>query len=146
MIKIFGSINEWKESTNYMFDKWFHDIKKTIENWFQEDSFNELEFNYFEYDSSNIDPIYIGFLYFNENETQWKLQIIIDGNEYDEDDTIEEMTITLDAYDHNTDQIGTIKRTIDESEFVPDLLIELISEFKSEFYEENEDENIEEII
>lgn len=135
---IYGSIKEWKESPHYLFAKWFDDLNKDIQSWFKTDTYTDLEYDYFEYDSTHHGPIYVGNLYFNEADIQWKLQIILDSNELNEDDTIDEITIQLHGYDkkggkETNDHIGELKREITEPEFTPDLIFELISEFKDQY-------------
>lgn len=141
MIKVY-LFNEWKESANYMFAKWFNTKKLSIEQWFNSDDYTGLEFDYFEYDTSNNGPIYLGTLDFNEKTIQYKLFFVIDANTLTADDTIEEVDLRLDGYNKNTGElIGSLERNVTEGEIVPDLLIELINEFKIEYVE---DENSEE--
>lgn len=141
MIKVY-LFNEWKESANYMFAKWFNTKKISIQEWFNSDDFVGLEFDYFEYDTSNNGPIYLGTLDFNEKTIQYKLFFILDANTLTADDTIEEVDLRLDGYDKNSGElIGSLERNVTEGEIVPDLLIELINEFKIEYVE---DENSEE--
>jgi hypothetical protein len=144
MIIIYDSINEWKESANYLFAKWFDNIKKDVEEWFKSDTYKDFEYDYFEYDSAHNGPIYVAFVYFNESNIQWKLEIILDSNELSEDDTIDNISIQLFGYDKkggktSEDLLGELAKDLTEPELNPDLLFELISEFKDKFMN-NEDE------
>lgn len=132
------TINEFKESDNYLLGKWFLDKKREIESWFNDEQFRELDFSYFEYDTSMTTPIYVGFLYFNENDIQYKLEIIIDKEKFI-DGVIEELLINLNGYNNEEEAlIGTLTKTIEEPELIPDLLITLISEFKDKYLNTND--------
>lgn len=73
------TFNEWKDSDDYKINKWFIDKKIIIEKWFEEPSLSELEFDYFEFDTSNnLYELYVAELYFHEKIIQYTLQFLID--------------------------------------------------------------------
>lgn len=135
------TLNEWKETDNYLIAKWFNDLKIKIEKMFENDTLNELEFDYFEYDASRLDQLYIGQLFFNESEYQYKLTILVDYKELEEIGDIEKFNIKFDAYDKQTDEsIASINRDdIQLSEFNENYIIEIISDFKTEYIEDKID-------
>lgn len=132
------TFNEWKESDGYKIQQWFINKKMSIEKWFEDESFDELEFDYFEFDNdNNIYQMYSGELYFNEDEIQWMLSILIDPEKMGEDGAVEQVKLVLKGSDKETHEpLGMIEREIDEPEIAPDLLIELINEFKTEYLSE----------
>lgn len=131
------SINEFKESTKYIIAKWFLDKKRSIEDWFETDDFKDLEYDYYEYDVKLNTPIYVGFIFFNEQQYQYKLEMVLDVDDILDIDNMSDVFLTLYAYDKNTqDLIGTIDKTVAEPEIIPQLIIELISDFKTEYDKE----------
>jgi len=132
------TFNEWKESDGYKIQQWFINKKISIEKWFEDESFAELEFDYFEFDNdNNIYDLYSGELYFNEDTIQWMLSILINPEKMGEDNTIEQVKLVLKGSDKESHKaLGTIERDVDEPEISLDLLIELINEFKTEHLSE----------
>lgn len=137
-IKVYTSINEWKESDNYIISKWFNDMKKSIEKIFEKDVLSELEYDYFEYDASRYDELYVGQLFFNEDAYQYKLTILLDYKDIQEDGNVSMFNIKFDGYNNETSElIGTINREdIEESELNENFIIDIINDFKNEYLED----------
>jgi len=129
--------NEWKESKSYFYQKYFSDLEKKITGYF--DNYDELDFGYFEYDSTAaLGAIETAFLYFNEKDIMYKIEIIID-NEAVVDEVVESMDFVMFGYDKLTGHdFGSIKTNVKEDEIGEDLLIRLIDEFKEEYNTEIE--------
>ena len=140
-MKIYTTINEWKESDNYLISKWFHDLKIKIKKIFENEVLEELVFDYFEYDASRMDELYIGQLFFNETEYQYKLTFLIDYAQVAEFGDIESFGIKLDVYSIETDELlGTINREeVQTTELDENFLIELIDDFKTEYIEDKKE-------
>lgn len=135
------TINEWKETVNYSLSKSFLNLKNQIIEWFENDDLlKELEFDKFEFDSSITAQIYPAYLFFNENDYQYKIEFVVDINLL-EDDSITNCAINFTAYTIETNEvIGTIERSdLSLSEFNPDYIIEIITDFKTEFVEDKKD-------
>ena len=128
--------NEWKESDDYKIQQWFINKKIEIEKWFNTDLL-DLEYDYFEFNSSNLYNVYIAELFINENLYQYKLQFMIDSDKYT-DGVIETITLILHGFDKNTQKdLGILQRDdVNESDINSDLLLELINEFKMEYIDD----------
>lgn len=137
-MEIYETLNEWKESDNYLISKWFHDLQIKIKKMFESDLLSELEFDYFEYDATRMDTVYVGQLFFNEDDYQDKLTILVDYAQLQEEGDINQFNVKFDSYDKNTDElIGTINREdVETGEFDENYIIQLISDFKTEYIEE----------
>lgn len=135
------SINEWKESDNYIIGKWYNKLKYTIEDWFNDDMYKQLKFDDYTYDVFGYKQIYIGILNFNENEKyQYKLELIVDPLLLDKEQEdillkVTEIDIKFYIYESNsTELIGELElNNISTSEIVPDLLLGLITDIKKEY-------------
>jgi len=141
-MKIYTTINEWKESDNYIISKWFDDKKKYIEKLFENNELlQDLEYDYFEFDASRMANLYVGQLFFNEEDIQYKLTILVDYKQLEEAGTIELLNIKFDGYDEKTNELlGSIYREdIDENEFNENYIIEIINDFKTEYIEDKKD-------
>jgi len=126
-------LNEWKESSAYMYTKWFNDIEKDFRKYFESEIYKELEFDSFEYDSTLLNEIQTGFLYFHEKEYQYKLEIIIDNSEIEEDEIIN-IELRLQGFQLLSGElIGEIKSDIVVKDISENLILELISKFKEEY-------------
>lgn len=140
--KIYTTINEWKESDNYLISKWFDDKKKYLTKLFEENELlQDLEFDYFEFDAGRYAELYVGQLFFNEEEYQYKLTILIDYAQIEENGDIELVNIKFDAYDPETNElIGTINREdLEDNLFNENYILELIDDFKTEYTEDKKD-------
>lgn len=137
-MEIYETMNEWKESNNYLISKWFNDLKIKIEKMFKSDLLSEIEFDYFEYDAARLDTVYVGQLFFNEEDYQDKLTILVDYDQLQEEGDINQFDVKFDSYDKNTDElIGTINREgVELSEFDENYIIQMISDFKTEYIED----------
>lgn len=137
-MEIYETLNEWKESDNYLISKWFHDLQIKIKKMFESDLLSELEFDYFEYDATRMDTVYVGQLFFNEDDYQDKLTILVDYAQLQEEGDINQFNVKFDSYDKNTDElIGTINREdVETGEFDENYIIQLISDFKTEYIED----------
>ncbi len=131
------TFNEWKESDNYKIQQWFINKKITIEKWFADESLAGLEYDYFEFDTTNnLYDVYSAELYFNEETIQWTLSFMIGSDKFVED-KVEQVKFILKGIDKQThDLLGVLEREVDEPEISPDLLIEMINEFKIEHISE----------
>lgn len=133
------SINEWKDSVNYHISKYFFALKKEIETWFEtSDILHDLEYDEFKFDSSLVAQIYPAYLYFHEESIQYKLELIIDITEIEEDN-ITVININFYGYSQDKDNelLGTIERpTIESNLFTEEYIIELITNFKTEFVDD----------
>lgn len=126
-------LNEWKESSSYMYTKWFADLGKQLEQYFETDIYNELEFDEFEYDSTLLNAIQTGFLYFHEKEFQYKVEIIIDNEKVEEDEIID-VEFRLQGFRiSDGENIGTVQTDTVVKDINEDLLINLINQFKEEY-------------
>jgi len=132
--------NEWKESRSFFYQKYFKDLKIKMESYFL--NYDELEFGYFEYDSTvAIGQIETAFLYFGEKDIMYKVEIIID-TETVQEETVEALDFIMFGYDKLTgEEIGSIKTNVKEDEITEDLLIRLIDEFKEEYADKIEQFN-----
>lgn len=133
------SLNEWKESTSYIYQSFFNDLKKKFESFFQ--NYDELTFEYFEYDSTVIlGQVQIAYFYFNEKEIAYKIEIIVDV-ETVEEDNIEKMDFIMFGYDFNSGQeLGQLKTEVNVDEITEDLIIRLIDEFKEDNIDLNKEQ------
>lgn len=131
------TINEWKESDNYIIGKWFNKLKLDIDDWFNDDMYKDLIFDDYTYDISGHKQFYIAILNFNENEKyQYKLEIIVEPEAINqEENIIEIINFKFYIYDSNsTELIGDIDiKDINVDELVPDMLLGLIVDIKKEF-------------
>jgi hypothetical protein len=134
------TFNEWKESDDYKIHQWFINKKLSITKWFEDEAFAGLEFDYFEFDTTNsLYELYTGELYFNEDTIQWTMSFMIDPANLNEG-AVESLKVILKGSDKETqDPMGSIERDIDEPEITPDLLIEMINEFKTEHINQEND-------
>lgn len=139
-MKIYTNINEWKESDNYLISKWFHDLQKKIEKMFEDETLSELEFDYFEFDPSRMNDLYVGHLFFNETDLkiQYKLTILVAYSELEEEGDINLFNIKFNGYDITENElIGTIENSdINTSDFNENYILQLINDFKTEYLEE----------
>ncbi len=142
MIKIL-SLNEWKESPNYLFDKWFFSKKTEIEKTFVENN-DGLEYDYFEYDSDSYGDVHVAFIFFNEEEYQWKIELQVDASTLNDDDEIEECNLNLHCYDIETSEtLGLIERKgIKPDELTSDYILQFINDFKSEKIKQEQPEEV----
>lgn len=83
------TFNEWKESDDYKINQWFINKKIAVQKWFDEPSLDGLEFDYFEFDTSNsLYELYSAELYFHEKIAQYTLQFLIDAASLNEADEV----------------------------------------------------------
>ncbi len=130
------TINEFKESPTYLLSVWFKSKEKTVKNWFENKELGDLEFEYFEFNTSSITPMYYGYLFFHEKDIEYKLQIGIDTDSI-LDGIVDDIIVTLFAYEMDSSEdeveIGSISNTITDGEFIPDFLLQQITDLKTEF-------------
>lgn len=134
------SFNEWKESPSYIYQSFFSDLKKKFESFFV--NYDELTFDYFEYDSTVLlGQVQIAYLFFNEKEITYKIEIIVDV-ETVEDDNIEKLDFIMYGYDlESGDELGQLKTEVNVDEITEDLIIRLIDEFKEENIDPNQEQH-----
>lgn len=143
MIKNFKicTINEWKESDNYILFQWYNNKEKYIKKLFDNNEmYKELNFERFDFDSTIITMVKFGYIFFDDNEYDYTLEIIVDYNKIITDDSgksqtdniiIEEAEYKLKGKSKKDDEILTpVSSVITDEEITKDFLITLISEFK----------------
>jgi len=123
------SINEWRESSAYVYQQWFADKEREIKKFFDSESYSELEFDDFDYDSTLIIGIQTGLLYFHERDVQYRAEVVVDSDIVT-DDIIAEFDILLFAYDMDGNQLGDVRTTVQVDEFGEDAFLTLVSELK----------------
>jgi hypothetical protein len=123
------SINEWRESSAYVYQQWFADKEREIKKFFESESYSELEFDDFDYDSTLIIGIQTGLLYFHERDVQYRAEVVVDSDMVT-DDIIAEFDILLFAYDIDGNQLGDVRTTVQVDEFSEDAFLTLVSELK----------------
>ena len=134
------SINEWKESDNYILFQWYNNKEKYIKKLFDNNEmYKELNFERFDFDSTIITMVKFGYIFFDDNEFDYTLEIvvdynkIIDGNKDNKTENIiiEEAEYKLKGKNKRDDVILTpVSSVITDEEITKDFLITLISEFK----------------
>lgn len=135
------SINEWKESDNYILFQWYNNKEKYIKKLFDNNEmYKELNFERFDFDSTIITMVKFGYIFFDDNEFDYTLEIIVDYNKIITDDSgknqndnivIEEAEYKLKGKKKRDDVILTpVSSVITDEEITKDFLITLISEFK----------------
>lgn len=131
MFKVF-MFNEWKESPTYKIDKWFIDRKIQIEKWF-ETELPDFQFDYFEWnDTTTAENIFTGTLFFGDEDTQYRLNMILNADKVEEGD-INEFAIQMTGYRRSDGEVlGSLDKSATLDQLVPNLVIELVSEFKTE--------------
>lgn len=134
--KIF-SINEWQESDNYTLNEWYMEKKYFIEKLFDENEvYKDLSFTKFSHDNTRIGDVRFGYVFFDDNNIDYKLEIIIDfkkiTNDYTNDNVFvidEAEYILYGNYINSDEKLKSIKSTITDEEITDDFIITLISEF-----------------
>lgn len=135
------SINEWKESDNYILFQWYNNKEKYIKKLFDNNEmYKELNFERFDFDSTIITMVKFGYIFFDDNEFDYILEIIVDynkiltgdsGKNQNDNIVIEEAEYKLKGKNKNDDIILTaVSSIITDEEITKDFLITLISEFK----------------
>lgn len=134
------SINEWMESDNYIINEWFMEKSKFIESLFDENEFyRNLSFTNFTHDNSLIGDIRFAYVFFDDNEIEYKLEIGVDfkklTNNYSPSNTqivISEAEYKLSGeYINSEDTLQHIISVLSDDDITDDFIINLISEFKS---------------
>lgn len=139
------SFNEWKESDEYYLQKWFINKKLSVTKWFEGAELADLEFDYFEFDTTHTYGVASAILYFHEEGVQWKLFMKID-TEASAGGNIDMVTLSLLGYDKSNDGLlGNIDNEVNDADITPDLLIEMINQFKIEFMPEEEEGDVQKI-
>lgn len=130
--KIYSSINEWKESDNYIIFKYFKNKEIFFKNLFNtKQNYRELEYERFEHDSTIVSSIKFAYLFFSDNDFNYKLELSLDYDALMKDMAIEECLYQLSMTSKHDDQIyESIESSIKDDELLDDTLISLISEIK----------------
>lgn len=81
------TIKEWSESTQNIIKVFYDNLKTKLNKWFNNELI-ELTFDYFEYNTTISSNIYTAFLFFNDDNYTYKLDIIIDDDDVRENDDI----------------------------------------------------------
>jgi hypothetical protein len=123
------SINEWRESSAYVYQQWFADKEREIKTYFESESYSELEFDDYDYDSTLVVGIQTALLYFHERDVQYRAEVVVDSDMV-QDDIIAEFDILLFAYDMEGNQLGDVRTTVQVDEFGEDALLTLVTELK----------------
>lgn len=118
------SINEWKESDNYMIHKFFKSKKKYFKKLFESNElYKDLELDRFDYDTSAIsDEVRFGYLFFSDKEFDYKLTLIIDyellkGEQTPETEEIEEVENEEESEEIDNEEDLTPEFIITEVEY-----------------------------
>jgi hypothetical protein len=132
------TFNEWKESDNYLYSKWFDNTKSIIHTIF--DELQDLTLDYFEYDATGVNDVYVGIAFFTDEELQYKLAIYLDPELFNEG-TIESIKVQLKAYTiENNTLLGILdKEDIQKDDLTSDFIIQLIDDYKTQFIEDKID-------
>lgn len=138
-IKIYN-INEWKESDNYTLFKWYKEKENYIKNLFDTNQmYKDLNYEKFDFDSTNLNNVKFGYVFFDDKEYDYTLEIIIDYDKIitaDKDDLIDNIVITEADYNlkckskTNDNILTNVLSSIKDDEITKDFIINLISEIK----------------
>ena len=130
-IKIYTSLNEFKESEEYAVQKWFSAKKLTFKTWFENELFKDLKFDYYDFSQDATNSVYVGSLRFHEDTISYNMEIVFDEKDI-QDNVINNITINLKGYDVKTTEIaGELSRDTTDELLTQEFLLDLITEFKT---------------
>lgn len=130
-INIYSSLNEWKDSNDYLMQKWFKTKENDFAKSFESGILKDLEYDGFDYEDDDFRGIYYGTLSFNEPEYEWKVELVIDSTTV-VSGLVAELDINLKCYDKGTTElINTVTKHVNEPDLNDQLIMQLVGEFKT---------------
>lgn len=126
-IKLF---EEWKETDDYLIQSWFRDKGKEIAEWFESNDLTGFEFDDYQWSANEIYDIYNGHLEFHEENTEYKLEIVIELDKA-VGGVVSELTIILSNFDMEEQKLlNKLRKDINGEELTVNTLISMIGELK----------------
>lgn len=130
---------EFKDSNDYLMQKWFLEQKKQITSWFESNIMSGFNFDQFEWSSNDAYSVYSANLKFNNEKNEYAVDFLIDSEKV-EDGQVEEWEISIRSYDAMTAElIGELKKTVKNSDWSAELLIQLINDVDNKSTEDEQE-------
>lgn len=130
---------EFKDSNDYLMQKWFLEQKKQITSWFESNVMAGFNFDEFEWSSNDAYSVYSANLKFNNEKNEYAVDFLIDSEKVQEGQ-VEEWEISIRSYDAMTAElIGELKKTVKNSDWSAELLIQLINDVDNKSTEEEQE-------
>lgn len=131
--------NEFKDSNDYLMQKWFLDQKKQIELWFTDVIMLGYKLDLFDWISNDSYSMYTANLKFNNDKTEYVIDFEIDATKV-VDGQVPEWILKIRAYDvDTTDLLAELDKTIQLSEWSIDTLMQLISDIDNKVLGKEDD-------
>ena len=119
---------EFKDSNDYLMQKWFIAQKKQIESWFASNSMTGFTLDLFDWISNDSYSMYTANLKFTNNKNEYSVDFEIQSDKV-VDGQVPEWIVKMRSYDVNTgDLLAETDKTVQLSEWNVDALVQLIGD------------------